>query len=77
MPHSGHWIQGAVHHKGALTAIAKRKGISLSKEIRVGLHSKNAHVRHMALFAKSKSPLAVVTERAPDSPLRRHAKDRP
>ncbi len=40
-----HWIQGAVKHPGALTAAAKRHGVSKMQEAEHESHSSNPHVR--------------------------------
>lgn len=52
-----HWIQKAVtkSHKGAFGRWSKRHGFSgtTAGSIRQGLNSKNAHVRHMAQFARN------------------------
>jgi hypothetical protein len=39
------WIQRAVKHPGALTAAAKRHGLSKSAEAEKESHSSNPHIR--------------------------------
>lgn len=38
------WIQGAVKHPGALTAAAKRNGVSKLQEAEKEAHSSNPHI---------------------------------
>lgn len=45
MEHKKKWIQGAVRHPGALTAAAKRHGISKLQEAEKESHSSNPHIR--------------------------------
>jgi len=39
------WIAGAVKHPGALTAAAKRRGVSELQEAEKESHSSNRHIR--------------------------------
>ncbi len=39
------WIKGAVRHKGALTAAAKRNGVSKLQEAEKESHSSNPSIR--------------------------------
>ena len=39
------WLQGAVKHKGALTAAAKEHGVSKLQEAEKEKHSSNPHIR--------------------------------
>ena len=47
-----HWIQGAVRHPGALTAEAKRHGVSKLQEASAESHSSNPHVRARGILGK-------------------------
>lgn len=46
------WIQGAVHHPGALTAAAKAHGKSKLEEAESESHSSNPHIRARGLLGK-------------------------
>jgi hypothetical protein len=46
------WIKGAVKHPGALTAAAKRHGVSKLAEANKESHSSNPHIRSRGLLGK-------------------------
>ena len=46
------WIQGAVKHPGALTAAAKRHGVSKLQEAEKESHSSNPHIRARGALGK-------------------------
>jgi hypothetical protein len=46
------WIGGAVKHPGALTAAAKRHGVSKLQEANKESHSSNPHIRARGALGK-------------------------
>jgi hypothetical protein len=40
-----HWLSGAIRHPGALTAAAKKHGVSKIQEAEKEKHSSNPHIR--------------------------------
>jgi hypothetical protein len=46
------WIAKAVKHPGALTAAAKRKGVSKRQEAEKESHSSNPHIRARGILGK-------------------------
>lgn len=46
------WIQGAIKHPGALTAAAKRHGVSKLQEAEKESHSSNPHIRSRGNLGK-------------------------
>ena len=46
------WIQKAVKHPGALTAAAKRAGVSKLQEAEKESHSSNPHIRARGALGK-------------------------
>lgn len=47
-----HFLQGAIKHPGALTAAAKRRGVSKMQEAEKESHSKNPHIRGRGLLGE-------------------------
>jgi hypothetical protein len=46
------WIHKAVRHPGALTAAAKRRGVSKKQEAERESHSSNPHIRARGILGK-------------------------
>lgn len=46
------WLQGAIRHKGALTAAAKEHGVSKLQEATTESHSSNPHIRARGALGK-------------------------
>jgi hypothetical protein len=46
------WIQGAIKHPGALTAAAKKHGVSKLQEAEKESHSSNPHIRSRGNLGK-------------------------
>ncbi len=47
-----HWIAKAIRHPGALTAEAKRRGVSKKQEAEKESHSSNPHIRARGILGK-------------------------
>lgn len=47
-----HWIAKAIRHPGALTAAAKRRGVSKKQEAEKESHSSNPHIRARGILGK-------------------------